>query len=413
MHRCTPFCLACLALALAAPLLAFGQEQAPSRPKSADPQTTPDSKDKPRDNSNVVILKAPEMPAQPQFKPELRAVDLEKRKQVDEATRMHLIQLMDAEFGHVRKYVPLGDKTLVIDPQGRVTPNDVSLFQLTQARGTAAKVGDKVQVTNVVFHEKSIYFEINGGPKKKTKWYQHISVGVGGGGGSVTPINGEEAQPTGAAFTLQFGKPVPEMTLDELKKLLSPVIDFSEKSAIEVYTETLPPKIRDAIKNHEVLVGMNRDMVIMAKDRPEQKVREKDDNGKEYEDWIYGKLPHDVVFVRLVGDEVTMVKIAKVAGQVIVKTEKEVDVKDGVASLAALKAGASAQEASRHEEEPQQPARKPTLRREGEEAEPTLQLPTNGQNQPAHPAEPDWGTGGKPAEKQPPPPQDPQKPPQF
>src|SRR5260370_588166 len=107
------------------------------------------------------------------------------------------------------------------------------------------------------------------------------------------------------------------------------------------YSETLPPKIRDAIKKHEILVGMNRDMVIMAKDRPEQKVREKDDKGKEYEDWIYGKVPQDVVFVRLVGDEVTMVKISKVVGQVVVKTEKEVDIKDGVASLAALKAGPS------------------------------------------------------------------------
>src|SRR5262249_12769639 len=105
------------------------------------------------------------------------------------------------------------------------------------------------------------------------------------------------------------------------------------------------------------------------------------------------------------------VKIAKVAGEVIVKTEKEVDVKDGVASLAALKAGASPAEAARQQEEPPQPTRKPTLRREGEQTEPTLQLPTNGQGQPSHPAEPEWGTGGKPGEKQPPS-QDPPKPPQ-
>src|SRR5262245_28918833 len=375
MQRCNPFFFVFLALILALPALALGQDPVAGQAKPADPQAKTDSKAKPGDNPNVLILKAPEMPAQQQFKPELWAVDLEKRKQVDQATRIHLIQLMDAEFGHVRKYIPLGDKALVIDPQGRVTPTDVALFQQTQSRGTAAKVGDKVQISNVVFHDKSIYFEINGGPKKKTKWYQHISVGVGGSGGSVTPINGEEDRPTGAAFTLQFAKPVPEMTLDELKKLLSPVIDFSEKSAIEVYTETLPPKIRDAIKNHEVLVGMNRDMVIMAKDRPQQKVREKDDKGNEYEEWIFGKLPQDVVFVRLVGDEVTMVKIAKVAGQVIIKTEKEVDVKDGVASLAALKAGASPEDAAREQQEPEQPAHKPTLRREGEQAEPTLQLP--------------------------------------
>src|SRR5262249_19466133 len=74
-------------------------------------------------------------------------------------------------------------------------------------------------------------------------------------------------------------------------------------------------------------------------------------------------------------------------------------------SLAALKAGASPEDAARQPEEPQQPARKPTLRRDGEPAEPTLQLPANGQTQPSHPAEPDWGTGGKPPDPPKPPPE--------
>ena len=45
-----------------------------------------------------------------------------------------------------------------------------------------------------------------------------------------------------------------------------------------------------------------------------------------YEEWIYGALPQDVVFVRFVGDEVVLVKIAKVSGEVITKTQKEVQV---------------------------------------------------------------------------------------
>jgi len=55
-----------------------------------------------------------------------------------------------------------------------VKPGDAQLFRLAQTNGAAAKVGDRVANTNIVFKEKSIYFEINGGPKKKTKWYQHI-----------------------------------------------------------------------------------------------------------------------------------------------------------------------------------------------------------------------------------------------
>jgi hypothetical protein len=407
-----------LAFSLAAGQAPAGQGQPQDQAKTGDqanPQASqPDAKAKPGD-SNVFVMKAPAPPPdRPQFVPQLRAVDLEKRPRLSETTKMHLIQLLDAEFAHVRRFFPLGDKSMVIDAQGRVTPNDAALFQQVQTRGAAAKVGDKVQITNVVIHEKTVYVELNGGPKKKTKWYQHISVGVGGAGGSTTPIDGNEAQPTGAAFTLQFNKAIPEINNEELKKLLSPVLDFSSKSASEAYTETLPPRVRDAIKNHEVLVGMNREMVIMAKDRPQQKVREKDEQGKEYEDWIYGRAPQDVIFIRLVGDEVTQVKTMKLGGQTILKTEKEVDVKDGVASLAALKASDSPQDVSQQPEE-QQPAKRPTLRKEGE-ADPNTEVlrAPNGQTQtqqPPHPRdEPEWGTAGKPGGQQQPPP-DPQKPP--
>jgi hypothetical protein len=123
--------------------------------------------------------------------------------------------------------------------------------------------------------------------------------------------------------------------------LLGPVLDFSVKTAAEVYADTLPPKVKAAIKSHDVLVGMNRDMVIMAKERTQQKMREKDEKGEEYEEWLYGTPPADVVFVRFKGDEVIQVKTIKINGQMIVKTEKEVDVKDGVTTLAALKASES------------------------------------------------------------------------
>jgi hypothetical protein len=412
----TPFLLA---MAVAASTIAAGQDV----PKAADPQSQskPESR-APADTKaqqgdpGVLILKAPQMPASAPTAPQLRAVDLENRDKLSNGTRLKLIQLIDAEFVHARKYVPLGDKSMVISPQGQVSPSDAALFQRMQAHGAAAKLGDKVQITSIAFHEKSISLQINGGPKKKSKWYQHISVGVGGPGGGVSPTDTTEGQATGAELTLQFNKQVPEMTPDELRKLLSPVLDFSVKSAAEVYVDTLPPKISDAIKNHEVLVGMNRDMVVMAKDRPPQKVREKDDKGTEYEEWIYGAPPQDVVFVRLVGDEVTQVKTARVGGKVTVKTEKEVEVKDGVASLAVFKASNSPQDV-KQEEQPQQSTRRPTLRREGEQPDDAevLRAP-NGQTQPQqqHQDEPEWGTNGQQASQsgQQPSPRDQQKPPQ-
>lgn len=378
--------------------VAFGQQPpaGAGQDKSA-PQTQSNGQAKPAD-SNVFVLKSPEAPPSTQFTPLLRAVDLEKRPKVDEATRMLLIQSLDAEFVHTRKFFALGDKSIVINPQGQVTPGDAALFQQVQAHGASAKIGDKVQITNVIFHEKSISVQVNGGPKKHGKWYDHVSVGVGGGGGTMSPTSPNDNPATGAEFTLQFSKQIPQMTGDELRKLLSPVLDFSLKSASQVYAETLPPKIRDAIKNHEVLVGMNRDMVVMAKDRPPQKIREKDDKGKEYEEWIYGAAPQDVVFVRLIGDEVIQVKTAKAGGEIVVKTEKEVDVKDGVATLAALKASQSPQDVKQQpQEEQEQPKPRPTLRREGEQPDVEILRAPNGQTQqtPGQPNEPEWGTDGK------------------
>ncbi|HSM85182.1 MAG TPA: hypothetical protein VLT16_03475 [Candidatus Limnocylindrales bacterium] len=389
------------AVALLAGSYALAQEPAskPPETKAADP--------------DVLILKAPEPPPdQPQFKPELRAVDLQNRPKLDEGPKMQLIRLLDAEFVHTRKYFPLGDKSTVITPEGRVKPDDSKLWQMMQTSGAAAKIGDKVQITNISFKDKAIYVEINGGPKKKSKWYQHISVGIGGPGGSITPMDPNQAQPTGAALTLEFNKRVPEMTGEELQKLLSPVLDFAVKSAAEVYMETLPPKLRDAMKKHEVLVGMNKDMVVMTKDRPEQRIREKDDKGKEYEEWIYGKPPQDVVFVRFYGDEVTQVKTAKVGGQIVVKTQKEVDVRDGVATLAALQASTSPQDVkTQREQAAQAPVHRPTLRREGDEPDPSIRRAPapNVQPEPNHGDEPQWGTDQKSGDQQSP--QEQQRPP--
>jgi len=364
-----------------AALLAASQEQ-----KDNNQQSKPADPD-------VLILKAPDPPPdQQQMKPALRAEDLQKREKLSEGTKMKLMQLLDAELAHTRKVLPLGDKNTVITPEGLVKPGDAALFQSAQVHG-GAKVGDRVQVTNIAFHDKSVYVEINGGPKKKTKWYNHISIG---GAGGATPISDNPGAATGSAVTLQFAKYVPEMTGEELEKLLSPVLDFTVKSASQVYIDTMPPKIKEAMKKHEVLVGMNKDMVVMAKDRPEQKVRDKDANGKDYEEWIYGAPPKDVTFVRFRGDEVVRVEIARVGQEMIVKTQKEVDVKDGVVAMSTLAASTSPQDVKTDQgPQPQTPTKRPTLRREGEGPDPSVQRapqPGTGQAPSDHSDEPQWGS---------------------
>jgi len=372
-----------IAMASMAAVLADAQQQ-----KDQNQQTKPADPD-------VLILKAPAPPPdQPQMKPELKADDLQKRAKLTEPTKMKLMQLLDAELAHTRKILPLGEKNTTITPDGLVKPADSALFQSAQVHG-GAKVGDRVQVTNIAFRDRSVYVEINGGPKKKTKWYNHISISAGGGG-TAAPDDSSGGGATGSAVTLQFAKYVPEMTGEELEKLLSPVLDFSVKSASQVYIDTMPPKVKEAMKKHEVLVGMNKDMVVMAKDRPEQKVRDKDANGKDYEDWIYGAPPKDVTFVRFRGDEVVQVKIARVGQEMIVKTQKEVDVKDGVVAMSTLAASNSPQDVKTDPGvQPQTPTKKPTLRREGEQPDPTVNRgpqPGTGQKPSDHGDEPQWGS---------------------
>src|ERR1039457_5823712 len=217
----------------------------------------------------------------------------------------------------------MGEKGLQIK-NGAVTPSDRQVTQLIAEHGAAARPGDRVVITNVVIKDSSIVFEINGGPKKDDKCYQQIQAGAGGVGGPVGRAP-KSLEAKGSQVTLEFDKYVPDLTGDQVRDLLSPVFDFKALNQAEAYEKTLPPKVQEAIKNHKVLVGMDRDMVIYAKGRPPRKIRDKDEKGQDYEEWIYGDPPEEVDFVRFQGQVVARLEIMTVDGQKIVRTEKEVD----------------------------------------------------------------------------------------
>ncbi len=52
---------------------------------------------------------------------------------------------------------------------------------------------------------------------------------------------------------------------------------------------------------------MDRDEILAAMGRPDRKVRERQEDGTETEDWIYGHPPARTIFVRFAGDKVTQV----------------------------------------------------------------------------------------------------------
>ncbi len=268
---------------------------------------------------------------------------------ISKGTREDIIHAFNEELVYIRASFPMGKTGLKLR-NGTVTPSGPELQHLMALWGPAAKPGDRARISDVLIKEDHIHFEINGGPVKKQKWYQHIQISGANASVPVAPSD-SSANARGSFVDLYFDKYVPEMTGPELKQLLRPVFDFESKSALDAYLETVSPQVKDAIKNHHVLVGMNHEMVMYAKGRPPKRVREHADDDVEYEEWIYGVPPQDVDFVRFVGDEVVRVETMKVDGQKIVHIEKEVDLGEPTV-------------AKKQEE---RPANAPTLRRPGEE----------------------------------------------
>jgi hypothetical protein len=297
-------------------------------------------------------------------------------------TRMLLIRDLTAEHCFARRSFPMGHKGLVIK-NGVVTPNDAQVAQLIAENGLVAKPGDKVVITNVVVEDKAIVLEINGGPKKKEKWYQHIQVGAGPVMTTPGPAP-KNLDAKGSMVTIDFDKYVPEITGEQVRNMLAPVLDFKALNQAEAYERTLPPKVQDAIKNHKVLVGMDRDMVIYAKGRPPKKIRDKDETGQAYEEWIYGTPPEEVDFVRFQGEVVSRLEIMTVDGEKIVRTEREVDLPSAETEVAEKKPA-------------QKPANAPTLRRPGEQPEYPTDRGSSGGGSTSSPSNPYPSPSGTPS----------------
>ena len=288
----------------------------------------------------------------------------DKNSSLSEQHRVELIRTFNSDLVFIRTEFPMGKTGLTLKG-GKVSPSGDALKHQLALWGPSVKPGDRAIITQMELRNDRIRFEINGGPVKKSKWYQHLEVGAGGG--MVSPGAGEPTNnPRGSYVDLVFDHHLPDLTVEQVKQMLWPVFDFDAKSPIEAYLETVPPKVKEAIQKHHVLVGMNREMVIYAKGRPEKKIREKDGD-TEYEDWIYGEPPQDVDFIRVVGDEVVRVETMKVGGEKVVRTEKEIDLGGPAVATAAQKES--------------QPLKAPSLRRPGEEG--PSAAPDNGPLPPA------------------------------
>lgn len=238
-------------------------------------------------------------------------------QQLTAENRLAIVREVSHEYVTLQKPLPASRKekeAVEVDANGQV--NEEGLRRLLANRGVALPTGQIVQITDLRIKKNHILFEINGGGKKKTKWYQRIRVTAGGplggtnvptgGAGGRSPDDDPSQLGLGSWVRLQFPRKIPDLTPDELKQLMQGMFEFGLRSATLPWIETIPEEFREAIKEKRAMVGMNREMVLAALGRPLQKVRETK-NGEETEDWIYGNPPL-VTFVTFVGDEVVSVK---------------------------------------------------------------------------------------------------------
>ena len=87
------------------------------------------------------------------------------------------------------------------------------------------------------------------------------------------------------------------------------MLNFDNQTPPQLCRKAAEP-IQKAIKTNKVIVGMDRDQVLLAMGKPRHKERKVSNDGTETEDWIYGDPPGKITFVTFVGSKVTAVKEA-------------------------------------------------------------------------------------------------------
>jgi hypothetical protein len=291
------------------------------------------------------------------------------KTELDAKTRLELIRLLQSEQGFAMRPFPRGHKGLTLVANGKLEPAGEPFLNMVIANGTSAKPGDRLVISDVKIEKGKIIFELNGGPDAKHRFLRHIEIGADPNySNPVVQDNGQE--PTGSRLTLDFGGHIPELTGVQVKALLAPLISFDVKTPIQAFTDTLPTPLKQAILTHHVMVGMSTDMVIFAKGQPKTKTREMDGQ-MPFEEWIYGTPPEEVDFVRINGNRVIRVEIAKMGESPTIFTKDEVSGMmrtDGTPIVAAVNRVHVEKEGDvQRDPDKEAPAAPPTLRNPGEQ----------------------------------------------
>src|SRR5262245_20943006 len=228
--------------------------------------------------------------------------------QLNQNQRFSIIGSMIATEGAARIPMPLGKTGVELSANGLV--NRDKLQKELAENGNVILPGKVVIITAIDFNDKSIEFEIDGGGTKKKNIQQilgNIQVGMGG---ASAPQDQKKETPAakGSTVTLLFPGKIPQdMTPEQLKTLLEPVLDFTKQSFLRTGIEALPPEFQEAVKAKEARIGMDSNTVLLALGQPNRRNREKSAEGIDQEDWIYSGRGRRVTFVTFEKDVVVKI----------------------------------------------------------------------------------------------------------
>jgi hypothetical protein len=245
----------------------------------------------------------------------LMAVPSQGTAKLSEIERANIVRGLVAELGTAKTIIPRSKKPLELDAKGAYDKD--TWTDAMEEFGPAARLGDMVEITKVEFKNNKLVIQLNHGISGGRKWWHRVQVSGNSNRGSTLGQGSTVYAPGGTTLALTFEDEIPSVEPAEFKMMLKPVLDFEQRSATELYVDKLPEEFKDAIEANKAVVGMDRDMVLLARGKPHRKVRDFND-GVETEDCIFGVPPGNVSFISFEDGKVISIKdsYATVGGEV-------------------------------------------------------------------------------------------------
>jgi hypothetical protein len=206
--------------------------------------------------------------------------------QIARDAKYDILRTVIADQASARVALPFGSDGVEISDSGQV--NQQRLERDLKKNGQSIEVGKVVTVTDIAFDDDRIEIELDGGGKNKKNILDRIQVGVGVNN-RTAPVGRDDktAKAKGSKVVVRFAQKVPpDLKPEQLKEILSPLLDFNKHNFMKTGIEALPVEFQEAVKAKEARIGMDRSTVIMALGRPDNKFRETKD-GVFTEQWYY------------------------------------------------------------------------------------------------------------------------------